>query len=52
MAARRGAGSHRTDRLSAAYRNLQRTDDEAAAYAAFCQHYGDGADPQQCGRVA
>ena len=31
--------SHRTDRLSAAYRNLQRTDDEAAAYAAFCQHY-------------
>lgn len=33
-------GSHRTDRLSAAYRNLQRTDDEAAAYAAFCQHYG------------
>ena len=32
--------SHRTDRLSAAYRNLQRTDDEAAAYAAFCQHYG------------
>ena len=32
--------SHRTDRLSAAYRNLRRTDDEAAAYAAFCQHYG------------
>ena len=31
---------HRTDRLSAAYRNLRRTDDEAAAYAAFCQHYG------------
>ena len=40
MAARRRAASHRTDRLSAAYRNLQRTDDEAAAYAAFCQHYG------------
>ena len=40
MAARRRAWSHRTDRLSAAYRNLQRTDDEAAAYAAFCQHYG------------
>ena len=26
--------------LSAAYRNLRRTDDEAAAYAAFCEHYG------------
>ena len=35
--------SHRTDRLSAAYRNLRRTDDEAAAYAAFCQH--DGMEP-------
>ena len=32
--------SHRTDRLSAAYRNLQRTDDEAAAYAASAEHYG------------
>ena len=33
---------HRTDRLSAAYRNLETgTDDDAAkAYAAFCQHYG------------
>ena len=32
--------SHRTDRLSAAYRNLQRTAAEAAGYAALCQHYG------------
>lgn len=31
---------HRTDRLSAAYRNLTDRDDEAKAYAAFCRHYG------------
>ena len=31
---------HRTDRLSAAYRNLATRDDEAEAYAAFCRHYG------------
>jgi hypothetical protein len=31
---------HRTDRLSAAYRNLTEREDEAKAYAAFCQHYG------------
>jgi len=31
---------HRTDRLSAAYRNLSEREDEAKAYAAFCQHYG------------
>ena len=31
---------HRTDRLSAAYRNLSNRDDEAARYAAFCRHYG------------
>ena len=35
---------HRTDRLSAAYRNLDATahpdDDAASGYAAFCQHYG------------
>lgn len=31
---------HRTDRLSAAYRNLATRDDEAAGYAAFCQPYG------------
>lgn len=32
--------THRTDRLSAAYRNLARDDDEAARYAEFCRHYG------------
>jgi hypothetical protein len=31
---------HRTDRLSAAYRNLANRDDEAKGYAAFCRHYG------------
>ena len=31
---------HRTDRLSAAYRNLADRDDEAKGYAAFCRHYG------------
>jgi hypothetical protein len=31
---------HRTDRLSAAYRNLADREDEARAYAAFCLHYG------------
>lgn len=31
---------HRTDRLSAAYRNLATRDDEAEGYAAFCRHYG------------
>ena len=31
---------HRTDRLSAAYRNLVDREDEAKAYAQFCQHYG------------
>jgi len=31
---------HRTDRLSAAYRNLASVDDEAARYAEFCRHYG------------
>ena len=31
---------HRTDRLSAAYRNLSSQEDEAARYAEFCQHYG------------
>jgi hypothetical protein len=31
---------HRTDRLSAAYRNLADREDEAKAYAAFCRHYG------------
>jgi hypothetical protein len=31
---------HRTDRLSAAYRNLAEREDEAKAYAAFCNHYG------------
>src|SRR6202158_2776059 len=30
---------HRTDRLSAAYRNLATKDDEAARYAEFCRHY-------------
>jgi transposase InsO family protein len=30
---------HRTDRLSAAYRNLATADDEAARYAEFCRHY-------------
>ena len=29
---------HRTDRLSAAYRNLSHQDDEAARYAEFCRH--------------
>ncbi len=32
--------THRTDRLSAAYRNLSNRDDEAARYAEFCRHYG------------
>jgi hypothetical protein len=31
---------HRTDRLSAAFKNLAAQEDEAAGYAAFCQHYG------------
>lgn len=31
---------HRTDRLSAAYRNLSDREDEARGYAAFCRHYG------------
>jgi hypothetical protein len=31
---------HRTDRLSAAYRNLADVDDEARGYAEFCRHYG------------
>jgi hypothetical protein len=30
---------HRTDRLSAAYRNLAAADDEAVRYAEFCRHY-------------
>jgi transposase InsO family protein len=33
-------GTHRTDRLSAAYRNLGNEDDAAAGYKAFCAHYG------------
>jgi hypothetical protein len=32
--------THRTDRLSAAYRNLSNREDEAARYAEFCRHYG------------
>ena len=32
--------THRTDRLSAACRNLDREDDAAAGYKAFCVHYG------------
>jgi hypothetical protein len=31
---------HRTDRLSAACRNLTKRDDEAKGYAEFCRHYG------------
>jgi hypothetical protein len=31
--------THRTDRLSAAYRNLTDEDDAAAGYKAFCAHY-------------
>ncbi len=31
---------HRTDSLSAAYRNLGARDDEAVRYADFCRHYG------------
>ena len=31
---------HRTDRLSAACRNLADIDDEAKGYAEFCRHYG------------
>ena len=31
---------HRTDRLSAAYRNLSDREDEARGYAQFCRHYG------------
>jgi hypothetical protein len=30
---------HRTDRLSAAYRNFATEEDEAKGYKAFCQHY-------------
>jgi len=30
---------HRTDSLSAAYRNVAKHDDEAERYAAFCRHY-------------
>ncbi len=30
---------HRTDRLSAAYRNLAAEEDEAKGYKAFCEHY-------------
>ena len=38
----RGAvpSTHRTDRLSAAYRNLRQDDAAAAGYRAFCDHYG------------
>jgi hypothetical protein len=32
--------THRTDRLSAAYRNLGDEDDAARGYKAFCAHYG------------
>jgi hypothetical protein len=32
--------THRTDRLSAAYRNLADEDDASAGYKAFCTHYG------------
>ena len=32
--------THRTDRLSAAYRNLADEDDAARGYKAFCAHYG------------
>lgn len=32
--------TNRTDRLSAAYRNLAPHDDAAAGYQAFCDHYG------------
>ena len=32
--------THRTDRLSAAWRNLMVEDDAAAGYKAFCDHYG------------
>src|SRR3989442_795905 len=32
--------THRTDRLSAANRNLSSRDDEAVHYAEFCRHYG------------
>jgi len=32
--------THRTDRLSAAYRNLADEDDSSAGYKAFCTHYG------------
>ena len=32
--------THRTDRLSAAWRNLATEDDAAAGYEAFCGHYG------------
>jgi hypothetical protein len=32
--------THRTDRLSAAYRNLAEDDDAAAGYRSFCTHYG------------
>jgi transposase InsO family protein len=31
---------HRTDRLSAAYRNLSNQEDEATRYAEFCRYYG------------
>ena len=39
MAIGRGSREHRTDRLSAAYRNLATEEDEAKGYKAFCQHY-------------
>lgn len=32
--------THRTDRLSAAYRNLADEDDASRGYKAFCAHYG------------
>ena len=34
-----GPREHRTDRLSAACRNLAIEEDEAKGYKAFCQHY-------------
>lgn len=41
--------THRTDRLSAAYRNLASGDDEAAGYAAFCRHYAMAPTRNNCG---
>ena len=40
MAVGRRSAKHRTDRLSAAYRNLATEEDEAEGYKAFCHHYG------------